>query len=147
MAAAGLLGPDLVLYAFAALCPPPPPLLLLPCCILQSPLCNQRHRTRTPDILFLKHDRNIFRQPSNPVCSFSLGYTQTLCCLTHRDLFWLFLESHTGIGARMSCRKWRENKQQLIRWPELVLLGLCLVSLHFRRNILAPIPVQGWNVG
>ena len=42
----------------------------------------------------------------------------------------------------MSYRKWRENKQQLIRWPELVLLGLCLVSLHFRCDILAPIPVQ-----
>ena len=48
----------------------------------------------------------------------------------------------TGIGARMSYRKWRENKQQLIRWPELCLLGLCLVSLHFRCDILAPIPVK-----
>ena len=52
--------------------------------------------------------------------------------------------SPTGIGARMSYRKWRENKQQLIRWPELVLLGLCLVSLHFRCDILAPIPVHSW---
>ena len=47
----------------------------------------------------------------------------------------------TGIGARMSYRKWRENEQQLIRWPELVLLGCCLVSLYFRCDILAPIPV------
>ena len=29
----------------------------------------------------------------------------------------------TGIGARMSYKKWRENKQHLIWWPELVLLG------------------------
>ena len=44
--------------------------------------------------------------------------------------------------ARMSHRKWRENKQQLMWWPELVLLGCCLVSLHFRCDILALIPVQ-----
>ena len=31
----------------------------------------------------------------------------------------------------MSHRKWRETKQQLICWPELALLGCCLVSLHF----------------
>ena len=41
------------------------------------------------------------------------------------------------IGAR----KWRENKKQLIRWPELALLGLCLVSLHFQCDFLAPITV------
>ena len=48
---------------------------------------------------------------------------------------------YTGIGARMSYRKWRENKQHLILWPELVLLGCSLVTLHIRCDILAPIPV------
>ena len=48
---------------------------------------------------------------------------------------------YTGIGARMSYRKWRESKQQLIWWPDLALLGCCFVSLHFQ-CILAPITVQ-----
>ena len=46
------------------------------------------------------------------------------------------------IGARISYRKWRENKQHLIWWPELVLLRCCLVSLYFRCDILAPILVE-----
>ena len=49
----------------------------------------------------------------------------------------------TVIGTRMSHRKWREIKQQLIRWPDLALLGCCLVSLHFKCDILAPITVDG----
>ena len=40
--------------------------------------------------------------------------------------------------TRMSYRIWRENKQNLTWWPELVLLGCCLVSLYFRCDILAP---------
>ena len=41
----------------------------------------------------------------------------------------------------MSHRKWRETKQQLIRWPDLALLGCCLVSPHFQCDILATITV------
>ena len=48
----------------------------------------------------------------------------------------------TVIGARMSHRKWRETKQQLISWPDLALRGCSLVSLHFQYDILAPITVQ-----
>ena len=51
-------------------------------------------------------------------------------------VLFLYTES-TVIGARMSHRKWRETKEQLIWWPDLALLGCCLVSLHF----LAPITV------
>ena len=36
----------------------------------------------------------------------------------------------------MSRRKWRGNKQQLMRLPHLALHGSCLVSLHFRGDIL-----------
>ena len=50
--------------------------------------------------------------------------------------------STTVIGARMSQREWRETKEQLIWWPDLALLGCCLVSLHFQCNILAPITVH-----
>ena len=39
---------------------------------------------------------------------------------------------NTVIVARMSHRKWRVTKQQLILWPDLTLLGCCLVSLHFQ---------------
>ena len=40
------------------------------------------------------------------------------------------------------CRgKWRETKQQLIWWPDLALLGYCLVSLHFQCDILATVTV------
>ena len=46
------------------------------------------------------------------------------------------------IGARMLHRKWREAKEQLILWPDLALLGCCLVSLHFQCDILAPIKVH-----
>ena len=52
---------------------------------------------------------------------------------------------YTGMGARMSYRKWRENKQHLIWWPELVPLWCCLVSLYFWCDILAPIPVYADN--
>ena len=48
----------------------------------------------------------------------------------------------TVIGAMMSHRKWREIKQQLIWWPDLALLGWCLVSLHCQCDILAPITVH-----
>ena len=43
---------------------------------------------------------------------------------------------------RMSHRKWRETKQQLIWWPEVALLGCCLVSLNFLCDILSSRPVQ-----
>ena len=46
----------------------------------------------------------------------------------------------TGIIDRMSYRKWRETKQQLRWWPDLSLLGCCLVSLHFLCNILSSRP-------
>ena len=36
----------------------------------------------------------------------------------------------------MSHKKWRETKQQLIWFPNVVLLGCCLVSHHFHYNIL-----------
>ena len=35
----------------------------------------------------------------------------------------------------MSHRKWRETKQQLMWWPDLALLGWCLVYLHFLCDI------------
>ena len=43
----------------------------------------------------------------------------------------------TGWLDRMSHRKWKEIKQQLIWWPDLGLLGCCLVSLRFLSNILS----------
>ena len=48
---------------------------------------------------------------------------------------------YTVIGARMSHRKWRETKQQLILWPDLALLGCSLVPLHFQCDILTLIKV------
>ena len=39
-------------------------------------------------------------------------------------------------------RKWRESKQRLTWWPDLALLGCCLVSLHFVFDILSGRPVQ-----
>ena len=42
----------------------------------------------------------------------------------------------------MSHRKWRETKQQLIWWPDVALLGCCLVSSHFLRDILSGLPVN-----
>ena len=38
-----------------------------------------------------------------------------------------FPQLSTVIGAKMSHRKWRETKQQLIWWPDLALLGCSLV--------------------
>ena len=49
---------------------------------------------------------------------------------------------HTGWLERMSHRKWRETKQQLIWWPEVALLECCLVSLHFLCDILSSHPVE-----
>ena len=48
----------------------------------------------------------------------------------------------TVIVARMSHKKWRETKQQMIWWPDLALLGCCLVSLQFQCDILATITVH-----
>ena len=42
----------------------------------------------------------------------------------------------------MSHRKWGETKQQMIWWPDLALLGCCLVSLHFQCDILATVTVE-----
>ena len=42
----------------------------------------------------------------------------------------------------MSHRKWRETKQQLSWWPDLALLGCCLLSLHFLCDILSGRPVK-----
>ena len=47
----------------------------------------------------------------------------------------------TGIGARMSHRKWRETKHNPSRTSSGHLISCFLFSLHFRYNILAPIPV------
>ena len=38
---------------------------------------------------------------------------------------------------RMSYRKWRGTNQQLIWWPDLAVVGCCLVSLHFLCDILS----------
>ena len=45
----------------------------------------------------------------------------------------------------ISHREWRETREQLIRLPELALLGCCLVSLLFLCNILSTGPVQLCN--
>ena len=42
----------------------------------------------------------------------------------------------TGWLVWMSHRKWRENKIQLMLWPDLALLGCILVSLHILCGIL-----------
>ena len=57
----------------------------------------------------------------------------------------LLCDMSTVLVARMSHRKWRETRQQLIWWPDLALLGCCLVSLHFQCDILATITVKGMN--
>ena len=44
---------------------------------------------------------------------------------------------YTGRPDRMSHRKWRESKQQLSWWPDLTLLGCCLVSLYFLCKIMS----------
>ena len=59
-----------------------------------------------------------------------------------RTFIFVGLSSSTVIGARMSRRKWRETKEQLIWWPDLALLGSCLVSLHFQCDILGTITVH-----
>ena len=43
---------------------------------------------------------------------------------------------------RISYRKWRETKLQLIWWPMVALLGCLLGSLHFLCDILSSQPVQ-----
>ena len=47
---------------------------------------------------------------------------------------WVELAENWDLGPPgslpWSATGWRENKQQLIWWPELALLALCLVSLH-----------------
>ena len=42
---------------------------------------------------------------------------------------------------RISHRKWRVTRLQLIRCPDVALLGCCLVTLHFLLNILITNPV------
>ena len=44
--------------------------------------------------------------------------------------------------CRMSHRKQREIKQQLIRWPDLALLGCSLLSLHILCDILQTFTVR-----
>ena len=48
----------------------------------------------------------------------------------------------TGIGARMSHRKWRETKQHPSRTSSGHQVSCFLFSLHFLCDILAPIPVE-----
>ena len=48
----------------------------------------------------------------------------------------------TGPVDRISHRKWRETKQQLILLPDLALLGRCFVSLLFLCDILSTGMVQ-----
>ena len=48
----------------------------------------------------------------------------------------------TGRPDRMRHRKWRETKQQPNSWPDLALLGCCLVSLHLLCDILSGGPVN-----
>ena len=45
----------------------------------------------------------------------------------------------------MSHRKWRQIKQQLSWWPDMALLGCCLVSLHFLCNIPVSHAVYSWS--
>ena len=45
---------------------------------------------------------------------------------------------------RISLRTWRETKQQLSWWLNLVLLGCCLVSLHYLCQILNMSPICLW---
>ena len=52
-----------------------------------------------------------------------------------------FVKSCTGIGARMSQWTWRETKQHPSRVRSGHQVSCCLISLHFRCDILAPIPV------
>ena len=47
----------------------------------------------------------------------------------------------TGRPDGMLQRKWKETKQQLIWWPDLALLGCCLVSLNLLYDILSGCPV------
>ena len=45
--------------------------------------------------------------------------------------------------SRISHRKWRESKQQLIRLLDLTLLGYILVSFHILCDILQTLTVYG----
>ena len=73
------------------------------------------------------------------------------CCQKHEIelletcIFWTsfsFLSQVcTGWLDRMSHRKWRETKQQLIWWPEVDGLGWCLGSLYFLCDIMSSHPV------
>ena len=53
----------------------------------------------------------------------------------------------TVIGARMSHWKWRETKLQPCRARSGHQISCCLVSLHFLRDILAPIMIQDVQSG
>ena len=52
------------------------------------------------------------------------------------------LFSSTVNVCRMSHRKWREIKQQLIRLPDLALLGCSLLSLHILCDIVQTFTVH-----
>ena len=61
------------------------------------------------------------------VIIYYLQICQKSCVTPHCNLQGDLIGCHTG--------KWRETKQQLIWWPDLALLGCCLVSLHFLYDI------------
>ena len=64
-------------------------------------------------------------------------------CMKKKHFEWQTWNLCTGRPDRMSHRKLSETKhQQLIWWPDLALLGCCLVYLHFLCDILSGFPVQ-----
>ena len=67
-----------------------------------------------------------------------IGTRQKLTVYPPKDL--------TGRSDRMSHRKWRVTKKQLIWWPaDLALLCCCLVSLQFLCDTLSVRPVYPWT--
>ena len=74
-----------------------------------------------------------------------IGTSQKLTLRILNDLISVDFTSEmncTVTVARMSHRKWRETKQQLIWWPDLDLLGCCLVYLLFLGDIRATVTVH-----
>ena len=106
---------------------------------LNPKICNFRIRIQISFSTDLGH----YKLPLSPLVCSTLSaveaqnsWIQWLCC--HK----VITSGCTVSDPRMSHRKWRETKQQLIWWPVLALLGCSLVSLHFQCDILAPITVN-----
>ena len=77
-----------------------------------------------------KHINNYFSKVPN----FPTSTTRSLFFKRQHEIY-------TGPIDWISHRKWRETREQLIRLPELALLGCCLVSLLFLCDILSTGPV------